>query len=180
MARPLFLIGMMACGKTTLGRALAKAFPQRPFVDLDLMVEQEQGMSVARIFEELGEEAFRSLESDALRRAAASGAIVACGGGTPCRTENMDFMLGAGTVVWLRADRDVTVRRLLLAPPGQRPLMARLERTPQAVGAAVDSYEAGRACHYSRAHHIFDSSRLEDEQQVAEAVEAFAARFLST
>lgn len=170
---------MMACGKTTLGQALAKAMPQRPFVDLDCMIEQEQGMPVSRIFEERGEAEFRSLEADALRRAAVDGAIVACGGGTPCFTANMDFMLANGTVVWLRADRHVTVRRLLLAPAGQRPLIAAIERTEEAVGAAVDSYEAKRAPFYSRAPHIFDSSRLETPQQIAEAVEAFSAKFLT-
>lgn len=179
MSGAVFLIGMMACGKTTLGQALAKAMPQRSFVDLDCMIEQEQGMPVSRIFKERGEAEFRSLEADALRRAAVDGAIVACGGGTPCFKANMDFMLANGTVVWLRADRDVTVRRLLLAPAGQRPLIAAVEPSPEAVGAVVDSYEAQRAQFYRRAHQIFDSSRLETPRQIAEAVEAFSAQFLT-
>lgn len=179
---PIFLIGFMACGKTTLGKALAGAFPELvEFVDLDEAIEARAGASVAEIFSSRGEACFRRMEADILREIAASAAgrhkrvVVGCGGGTPCHGSNMDFMLGAGTVVWLNASRERTVGRLL-DDGGKRPLMAGLDG--DAVGARVDSLLAARAPAYSRAHCRFDSSRLDDTDEVAATADLFARRFL--
>ena len=170
----------MACGKSTLGNALDAMLPAVRFVDLDAMIEHRAGMSIADIFEREGEEAFRSLETEALRLAAQPGTIIACGGGTPCRRENMDFMLAAGTVVWLRTDTATTVRRLLLAPEGQRPILARYPRDPETLARAVEELELKRLPHYSRAHHTFDSSRLETAGQIDASAHQFIGQFIDT
>lgn len=77
-------------------------------------------MSVADIFRVYGQERFRSLESGVLAEYAGTDAVVACGGGTPCRPGAMELMKNAGTVVWLRADIDTTLRRLRLVPASAR------------------------------------------------------------
>ena len=164
--RPLFLIGFMASGKTTLGRALAERLPGSRFIDLDEAIEKREGASVAEIFRRHGEAYFRACEAEVLREAAQEGAIVACGGGTPCQSANMDFMLAQGTVVWLVADDDVTERRLRLAR-GQRPLVDALRRH-------IADLTSRRRPAYSRAHFTFDSNELEDEAQI----EASCRRFL--
>ena len=174
--RPIFLIGYMASGKTTLGRALATACADRHFVDLDEAVEAVAGRSVADIFATDGEAAFRALESEVLRQVGRSGAIVACGGGTPCRPENMDWMLEAGTVVHLVTDTDTTVRRLLLAP-GQRPLVDALLDDEAALRRRVEDMQRARAQYYGRAHHTFDSTELESADQIAASVAAFRRQF---
>lgn len=169
---PLYLIGFMACGKTTLGEALTSRMPGHRFVDLDEAVEAMAHKTIPEIFEHDGEAAFRALESEALRKFSEPGAIIACGGGTPCQGDNMDFMLTTGTVVWLVADDDVTIRRLRLAR-GQRPLVDKLLDDSDALRQHIAALKAKREPHYSRAHLTFDSNRLEDEEQIADSVEKF-------
>lgn len=178
LQKPVFLIGFMATGKTTLGRALAAAFPGIDFVDLDEAVEENAGCSVAEIFATHGEEGFRSLESDMLRRVAVGGAVIACGGGTPCRSENMDYMLSAGKVVRLDASVDTIVRRLLEADPDKRPLVKACMGSAELLREKVEQLMSSRKSHYARAPFAFDANRLDDEQQVADAVERFHKLYL--
>ena len=80
MMKPVFLIGYMGCGKTTLGEALARQMGLR-FIDLDEWIETRQGMTIVKIFDEQGEGPFRKLEEDALREVASmTDVIVSCGG----------------------------------------------------------------------------------------------------
>lgn len=166
----------MACGKTTLGRALSHA-TGIPFVDTDAEVERIAGMTVAQIFDRLGEPAFRALEADVIRRLCAMPGprVVACGGGTPCRESNMQLMLHNGTVVWLDADTDITVTRLLDAP-GLRPLARGHDAA--SMRAIVESGKAARHIHYSRAHARFDSSRLDTPAQIDSSVRLFISKFI--
>lgn len=180
--RLIFLVGYMACGKTTLGRALCGACPGFVrFVDLDEYIERQAGMSVKRIFAVHGEAAFRRMESEAISAFRAPDdegqtLIVACGGGTPCHADNMDRLLRAGTVVWLSASFDRTVARLLDAGDS-RPLVA--GKKPDELRAFVaDSLEA-RRLHYARAHAVFDSSFLDNEAEIASSVSKFIKQFLS-
>ena len=68
--RPIFLIGYMGCGKTTLGEVLARQMNVR-YIDLDELIEAQQGMSIVEIFDEMGEKRFRELEVEALGEVAA-------------------------------------------------------------------------------------------------------------
>ena len=82
--KPIFLIGYMGCGKTTLGEALAQEL-LIPYIDLDELIEHTWGKTIIQIFDELGEDRFREIETDALSTVAAmTDIIVGCGGGTPC------------------------------------------------------------------------------------------------
>lgn len=175
--RPVFLIGFMASGKTTLGRALAEAVPGLSFIDLDDEIRRRTGMSVPEMFASRGEDGFRALESETLRSVGTDDSVVACGGGTPCRTENMDYMLSHGTVVRLEADPQTIVRRLIEAGPGRPLVDAYLDR-PDALLDKVRELTAVRSIHYARAPFSFDSSRLESAAQIAESVELFRERFL--
>lgn len=172
MTGPIFLIGFMACGKSTLLRALADRVPGRRFVDLDCEIVREAGKSIPAIFAEDGEARFRQLENDVLARLCKGDAIVACGGGTPCRPGAMEAMLAAGTVVWLRADLEITLRRLVLAP-GERPVIDRLLGNPEALRARVVELMAEREPYYSRATVVFDSSRLDTEAEIEETARLF-------
>lgn len=173
--RPIFLIGFMAAGKTTLGRPLAATLG-RPFVDTDAAVEAAAGRTVREIFDTAGEEAFRRMEREALMRAAADGAVVACGGGTPCHAGNMDFMLERGLVVELRASMEATLRRLRQAP-GQRPLVDALLGNPEALKARVEEMQESRRPFYCRAHASFASDLLETADEIDRSVKDFIAAF---
>lgn len=178
MTRPVFLVGYMACGKSTLLQAIAARIPGLRCVDLDSAVEAAAGKSIARIFAEDGEDAFRCLEADTLARLAAEADVVACGGGTPCRPGAMERMKAAGRVVWLRTDTDTTVRRLILAP-GTRPKVDALLARPAELRAHVESMLAEREPFYRLADSTFDSSYLETEEQVERSARLFINTYLA-
>lgn len=176
MTRPIFLIGFMACGKSTLLRALADRVAGRRFIDLDSEIVREAGKSIPAIFADEGEAGFRRLESAVLERLCTTDAIIACGGGTPCRPGAMEAMLAAGRVVWLQADLDITLSRLALAP-GERPVVDSLLDNPEALRTKVISLMAEREPYYSRATAVFDSSRLDTEAEIEETARRFCREF---
>ncbi len=173
---PIFLIGFMGSGKTTLGRALGAATGMR-FVDLDELIEERCGASVSEIFAREGEARFRQIEHDVLAEVCAlSDLIVACGGGTPCFGTNMDLMNNRGLTVWLEAKPEVLLRRLALEP-GKRPLVDGL--SPRQLAVRVGEMLREREPHYSHTRARFDSSRLETPREVSESVERFIAQFIN-
>src|SRR5215204_3433376 len=117
----IFLLGFMGSGKTHWGRIWAETY-ELNFIDLDELIEKEQGTSVAHIFDTLGEEHFRLLERDALRSCEGlKNTIVACGGGTPCFFDNMAWMLAQGVTIYLGCEPSEILRRVSLEQE-KRPL----------------------------------------------------------
>ncbi len=118
---PLFLIGFMAAGKTTVGQLLAARLGRR-FVDLDQRIEQATGQTIADIFAAQGEAAFRRYEESALAEVAGEAdVVVATGGGTPCFGGNLVKMRAAGPVVSLLVSFDDVLSRIPDA--SSRPLL---------------------------------------------------------
>lgn len=109
--RPVYLCGFMGCGKSTIGRLLAKKLG-REFVDLDDYIEQREGMSIPQIFEQRGEKYFREVESMALSELSAAVGVVATGGGTLLKKENGDRAKSVGTVVFIDAPFDICYERI--------------------------------------------------------------------
>ena len=101
MVKPILLIGMMGCGKSTLGQMLAKRLG-RAFIDLDGEIERREGRSIPDIFAAEGDAGFRKYETAALLDAlCADNAVIATGGGIVTREENIAAMQEKGLVVWL-------------------------------------------------------------------------------
>ena len=101
------LVGMPGCGKTTVGRELAK-LTGKPLVDLDEEIVRRAGKPIPDIFREEGENAFRDLESQVLAETCAKdGQVIATGGGAVLRAENRAAMRRTGRVYWLRRDLNV-------------------------------------------------------------------------
>lgn len=120
---PVFLIGFMGCGKTYWGRLLAQKL-DRPFDDLDDLIEARAKQSIAEIFKSKGEPEFRALERDALLATLNfSNLILATGGGAPCFFDNMDWMNAHGTTIYLKTPPTLLVERLR-AEKHIRPLLA--------------------------------------------------------
>ncbi|MDD6280358.1 MAG: shikimate kinase [Bacteroidales bacterium] len=176
MNKPIFLIGFMGAGKTTLGRALAARLPRLTYIDLDEEIERHAGMSVSKIFATYGEKVFRTMEADALRDVASlSNVIVGCGGGTPCAEGNMELMNRCGTTVLLSARRPTLLRRLLEAQ-AQRPKLNGM--SADEVAAYIDSALAERAEAYGKAQYSFPSDRLENEAEIEASCRFFIRKFL--
>ena len=118
----IILIGYMGAGKTTIGKTLAKQLGV-PFYDLDWYIETRMRKKVKQIFDERGEEGFRIIEKNMLHEAAEfENVVLACGGGTPCFFDNMEYMVGQGDVVYLRGTPEVLFRHLKMGK-GVRPLL---------------------------------------------------------
>jgi len=147
---PIFLVGFMATGKTTVGRILAARLGWR-LVDLDDVIAREAGQSVTRIFEGEGEAGFRARETRALGAVSRERkVVVATGGGAACHEGNLRTMLDVGRVVALAITPEEAVRR---ARGGAgRPLLS----GPDPVATAT-ALLAGRAPFYARAHFSVDT-----------------------
>lgn len=160
MMKTVFLIGYMGCGKTTLGEVLARQLDCR-FIDLDEYIEQRQGMTVVQIFDEMGENRFRELETEALREVASmTDVIVGCGGGTPCHGDNMALMNQAGVTVWLTTSPERITTRLLL--PEQKSKRPKINTLPSnEVLPLVKKELQSRSPFYAQAQLQFDSTDIE-------------------
>ena len=118
---PIFLIGMMGAGKTTIGRHLARIL-NRGFVDLDHELEARCGVRVSLIFDIEGEEGFRKRETSTLDECSQRRNIVlATGGGAVLASENQRYLKERGVVVYLRATAEELYRRV--ARDRSRPLL---------------------------------------------------------
>ncbi|MFV0284532.1 MAG: shikimate kinase [Castellaniella sp.] len=119
--RPIFLIGMMGAGKTTIGRQLAAALG-REFADLDHVIEARCGVRIATIFDIEGEAGFRRRETAMLDEyTLRPGLVLATGGGAVMAADNRRMLGERGCVVYLRAGIDDLYRRV--ARDRHRPLL---------------------------------------------------------
>jgi shikimate kinase len=110
----LFLVGFMACGKTTVGPALAARLGRR-FVDIDPLIVAQTGHSIAELITREGEERFRRIEAETLRQTAQQpGVVIAPGGGAITREENRALMAASGVTIWLDAPFELCWQRIAL------------------------------------------------------------------
>jgi shikimate kinase len=107
----LFLVGMPGCGKSTLGRVLARSLG-KTFVDADHELEARLGVTISTIFEIEGEETFRNREEETLARLVQRVDIVlATGGGVVLRAVNRARLKAGGTVLYLHSTPEITWER---------------------------------------------------------------------
>ncbi len=109
----IFLIGFMGSGKTYWGRIWAQQLGL-DFYDLDEVIEKKEGKTISAIFEKDGEDHFRKLEAMALQGLAETeNGVIACGGGTACFNDNMQWMNENGQTVYLSATPQYIFERVL-------------------------------------------------------------------
>jgi len=113
----------MGAGKSSVGKLLADRLG-RPFFDVDAWIEDEEGMSIATIFQTRGEAAFRDLEADVLASFLANpnASVLSVGGGAVTESRNRSAMSGLERVVWLRATDATLASRV--GAGDERPLLA--------------------------------------------------------
>lgn len=162
----LWLIGMMGSGKTSVGRRLAGRL-QMGFVDIDEVVAATEGRSIAELWEETGEAAFRSVESAALQGASrALPAVVATGGGAVIDPSNRDAIRKTGLCVWLTAAPETLARRV--AGDQGRPLL-RSDATAGRFGSIL----AQRAAIYAATADLAIDTDAFDHEEVVDRIEAW-------
>lgn len=163
MLKPLFLVGYMGCGKSTVGRKLARRLGV-PFVDTDAAVEAREGASVADLFRYEGEERFREIERAVLEETLASGtpAVVSTGGGLPIWRDNMARMNAAGTTIYLRRSAAGIAARLTPYGRRKRPRLCGLSDAELTAFMTRDM--ADREPFYAAARRTIDCDALTDEE----------------
>jgi shikimate kinase/predicted nuclease with RNAse H fold len=146
--RRIYLVGFMGCGKTHTGRQLADQSGYT-FLDLDEQIELLEGYPVAEVFNRSGEGYFREKERQVLRQTSSlEGYIIACGGGTPCFFDNVQWMNAHGLVVFL----DIPVSTLasrLEKEWEKRPLLKGIG--PTGLESFIASKLEGRRSFYEKA-----------------------------
>lgn len=164
--RHIFLTGFMGAGKSKVGAVLSERLG-RSFVDTDALVEEASGKPISDIFREAGEEAFRRLEHDAIRRASEMPpAVIALGGGAATREENWVVIRRSGVSVYLRASPETVFLRV--SRKGHRPLLAGLNDEERL--AKIRAMLAARESFYRRADLVVESREDRTPEQTAEQV----------
>lgn len=154
----IFLIGFMGSGKTHWGRLISQKL-NVPFFDLDEQIVTHEEKSVNEIFANEGEEYFRLCEKDVLHIITESHDtfVMACGGGTPCYYNNIEYMNDAGTTVWINTSAEILHERLL-KEKSHRPLLKDLS-DDQLKSFIMRKY-ADRRIFYEQADVVIDDETI--------------------
>jgi shikimate kinase len=160
----IFLIGFMGSGKTHWGQLLSQKLGI-PFFDMDQQVVSHEGKSIVEIFSENGEEYFRMLEKDVLHIITESHDkfVMACGGGSPCYFNNIDYMNQSGTTVWINTPADTLFQRLIREKES-RPLLKGL--TDKQLKNYISKKFADRRIYYEQTDVVIDEEPVQLEKLV--------------
>ncbi len=175
--RPIFLIGMMGSGKTTVGKELSR-LTGLPLLDMDSIIEEQIGKSIPEIFRDSGEAHFRALETALLRyiedyRVPPLGAaIISTGGGVVLSPVNREIMKRIGFVVWLDVDTQAVIERT--SRSANRPLLNTENRQ-----AVIDNLISQRTPLYEAAAHLRIETAHLEVLAVVDVVHAAAVEFFS-
>ncbi|MBE6284280.1 MAG: shikimate kinase [Mediterranea massiliensis] len=164
----IFLTGYMGAGKTTLGKAFAKA-KNIEFIDLDWYIEKRFHKTIRELFAERGEDGFRIIEKNMLHEVGEfENVLISTGGGTPCHFDNMEYMNQQGDTVFLNVPIDVLFRRLKVAKQ-QRPILS--NKNDDELRLFIEEALQKRLPFYQQARYSFDGSFLESHSQINQSIE---------
>jgi shikimate kinase len=153
----IFLIGYMGAGKTTVGKELARCM-NLSFLDLDAHIEARYHKTIGRLFDELGEPAFRRIEQRMLHEVSMfEDVLISTGGGAPCFFDNMAFMKTAGRTLYLDVSPRELARRLSNGRH-TRPVLG--GREGEELLAFITETLTNRSPFYQQADFVYTSDRL--------------------
>jgi shikimate kinase len=165
--RPLVLVGLMGCGKSSIGKRLAAKL-SLPFIDADEEIERVAQKSISEIFTDHGEAFFRDREAKVIARLLGSGPqVLATGGGAFITAETRQKIREAGLSIWLRAELPVLMRRV--GKRDTRPLLK--SGDPEQV---MRNLMAARYPIYAEADITIESRDIPHDSIVAEIIAALA------
>lgn len=165
--KPIFIVGYMGVGKTTIGQKLADNM-ELNHIDTDKLIVESYGQSVSDIFASKGEQFFRQKEREILRQLlTAENTVISLGGGTPCFFDNMDMISSNGIVIFLRMRTENILFRLL-SEKENRPLVA--NKTGSELRDFVTVSLRDRMKYYGQAHFMIDVDNKKVEQIIEEII----------
>lgn len=151
MNKPIFLLGFMGSGKTSIGKKLARKLAL-DFIDLDTYIEEKYSSSITSIFAEKGEEQFRLIEQTCLKELSEKqDCVISLGGGTPCYFDNMQLIKQSGTSIYLKLEVNILVGRLRLKK-AKRPLIA--NKNDEQISQFVHQELTKREAYYKQADFV--------------------------
>lgn len=168
----IYLLGYMGCGKTTAGKKLASKLGYK-FIDLDHLIEEAQGTTIANIFAEQGEDTFRKIEHEMLASTfELNNAVISTGGGAPCFYNNIQAMNENGLTIYI----EMTPKGLITRLKGnieERPLLK--GKSDDELFAFISGALEKRNPFYYQAKAIVDGISLSAESLI-EAIETYKAK----
>lgn len=163
MAKPVFLIGYMGCGKSTVGKKLASKLKYN-FIDVDSTIEDLTNKPVSQIFEDEGEDAFRQLEhSIIVSLCSRTNTVIATGGGAPCFHNNMELMNAHGITVYLKMHPKSLAERIISSKT-ERPLIKYVSNDE--LPAFITQHLKDREAFYKRAQLTIQGESLKIDELV--------------
>jgi shikimate kinase len=174
--RNIILVGFMASGKTSVGRALSERTGW-PLTDADDEIVRRAGKPISQIFADSGEAGFREIERAVITGLCQTkGRIVSAGGGAFVSERNRSAMLNGGIVFWLAARPETIYERLTHEDTAAavRPLLAVADPM-----ARIESLLGQRAPAYAKAHHTIDTDGVTPEGVAGRVLKLLSDRRLS-
>lgn len=170
LSQHVFLTGFMGSGKTTAGKTLAALLKTR-FIDLDEYIEKKENRTIAIIFEEQGEAAFREIESLCLQEVMRykDPHVISLGGGTVCFNSNLETIKQHGTLIYIELPVAVLADRIKQSK-FTRPLLKSL--SPEELIQNIEEILSERKKFYEQAHITVNGLNL-TPQLVQQKILAF-------
>lgn len=157
----IYLVGFMGCGKSTIGKELAKKLTYQ-FIDFDELIEEQSGKKISEIFKDDGQPAFRNLETEILKNVSTlKNVVISTGGGTPCFNDNMKIMNETGITMYVQMTAGSLFHRLAQSKT-KRPLLEGL--TDLKLMEYIMNTLAEREFFYLQAAHILKGENLKADK----------------